>query len=257
MLPFHRRRVVPIVAYDVAGAHRGQDQEFEGVGGVSSAGVKLGHERRAARVRQCRVVFDVARILLRAGSRWSRWSRHRAGLSPLRYPRMVAQPSTDFDPATQPARRLRFRRPDRLDHAHHQRHIDVPHRQSAKHRRGVSPERVLPLLPMLRVAPSRLVRLQVCVDASVERQRLSGLELSLRALGLTGGDRIDVSVQEFAAFQGAGPRLVDAHHVDRTETPCSGSGRLACSGTATTCCRRRPADTAHRRPHSARHGARG
>ena len=75
---------------------------------------------------------------------------------------------------------------------------------------------------MLRIAPTRLVRLQVGVDAGVERQRLGGLELPLGALGLAGGDRIDARVQEFAAFQGAGPRLVDAHHVDRTEPHVAG-----------------------------------
>ena len=135
---------------------------------------------------------------------------------------MVAQPSTELDPATQPARRLRFRRPDRLDHAHHERHIDVAHRQSTEHRRGISLERILPLLPVLWIAPTRLVRLQVGIDTGIEGQCPGGLELPLGPLGLAGGDRIDAGVQQFAAFQGAGPRLIDAHHVDRTEPHVAG-----------------------------------
>ena len=75
---------------------------------------------------------------------------------------------------------------------------------------------------MLWIAPTRLVRLQVGIDTGVEGQCPGGLKLPLGPLGLAGGDRIEAGVQQLAAFQGAGPRLIDAHHVDRTEPHVAG-----------------------------------
>jgi hypothetical protein len=82
---------------------------------------------------------------------------------PLRRVRPVAEAphlgrvEDRLDPAPHSGSRLGLLLPDRVENLHKEPHIDRSNRQIAQHRIGVGGERVPPLLPVLGVAPSRLV----------------------------------------------------------------------------------------------------
>src|SRR5262245_27591810 len=61
-----------------------------------------------------------------------------------------------LDAAANSARRLRLRRPDRLEHLQHQGRVDRPDRQGSEQRVDIGRERRAPLPPMLWIFPRRL-----------------------------------------------------------------------------------------------------
>src|SRR5262249_58427579 len=85
-----------------------------------------------------------------------------------------------FDASAHPARCFRFRRPDRVQHLAHEGGIDRLNRQRADDREREAPERTLPLLDVLAVAPSGAVILDVAIGTLLERHRLGSIQPRLR-----------------------------------------------------------------------------
>src|SRR4051794_3883522 len=100
----------------------------------------------------------------------------------------------------QTARRLRLRRPDRLYHLHHERHVDGLHGHLAEDRAAIGVERVHPLLAVLCVAPTRRVSLDVGIPAFVEGHRLRRFPRSLRLYRLSMFNWINPRLTKFATL---------------------------------------------------------
>jgi hypothetical protein len=95
-----------------------------------------------------------------------------------------------LDPAAHPACRLRLLRPKGIENLHDQPGIDCRYRQLADHRIDIGCERVAPLLPMLGVAPSRLVAGDELFRRFAEGPPLGHRKPLRRALGGLGVERV-------------------------------------------------------------------
>src|SRR5262249_14991395 len=91
-----------------------------------------------------------------------------------------------FDAPTNAARCFRLRRPDRVQHLAHEGGVDRLNREHADDREREAPERTLPLLDVLAVAPSSAVILDVAIRTLLERHRLGSIEPRQRTSGTSG-----------------------------------------------------------------------
>src|SRR5262245_33854949 len=87
-----------------------------------------------------------------------------------------------FDASADARGRLRLRMPDRLQHLHDQRRVDLIHRQVPKDRVGIGRKRVPPLLSMLQIPPSRLMAANEAFGHFPEDDGLRGSGLAGRPL---------------------------------------------------------------------------
>jgi hypothetical protein len=112
-----------------------------------------------------------------------------------------------LDPPTHPACRLRLRRPDRLQHLHHQPHIDRLDGQGAKDRVDVGMQRARPLRRVLGVFPAGLMRFDIARGTILECHRHCRGQQFAGSLGLTRLDRIDTVKPKLSALPGLLSRL--------------------------------------------------
>src|SRR5262252_2870280 len=95
--------------------------------------------------------------------------------------------------------------------------MDILNRQLPDDRMDVSRKRVVPLLPVLRVAPSGLVRLHVLRGAPRECDRLRLVGLLCSALGHAGFDGISALLEELPAALGLFAGLTETDGIERTQ----------------------------------------
>src|SRR2546425_973674 len=101
----------------------------------------------------------------------------------------------DLDSATDAGCRLWFCGPDRLKSLQYERDIDRADGQIAERRIGVGRERVDPLIGMLRVFPTRLMRGDVALGALAKADLARGLYPRSHTFRQAGFDRIDAIKQ--------------------------------------------------------------
>ena len=99
-------------------------------------------------------------------------------------------------PSAQPACRLSFGLPDRLENSHHQRGINILHRQITQSRFRIGSERASPLVRGLGVSPTRLMGLDVGRGTIAECRRCSRCKPARGTLCPAGLDRIGAVLQK-------------------------------------------------------------
>src|SRR5262249_41669708 len=122
-----------------------------------------------------------------------------------------------FDASAHPARCFRLRRPDRVQHLAHEGGIDRLNRQRADDREREAPERTLPLLDVLAVAPSSAVILDVAIRTLLERHRLGSIEPRQRTSGTSGLNWVYTFMPQPACVERLRAGLCEAVERERAE----------------------------------------
>ena len=128
MLPPHRRRVLALLAADVAGAHRGEDGELERAGGSVGALAKLCHECRDVGVRHRGHVLDRADLAARR-KQLVQMAAPPGGIFAVAIAACLGPIEYGLDCGAQATRGCRSAKPERFDSLHDKPGVDCGHRQ--------------------------------------------------------------------------------------------------------------------------------